>query len=79
MSVRRDQYLSIYKEYKEEQTHKGKQRSTLEKKIKLGLDSLRKKVDNVSVVVVKTDKIGKFAATSLEDYRKGGGRAHWKG
>ena len=63
--------LETYSEYKKSNCNsKGDQRSNLSHKQRLGLQSLKKKVKEKSIIVCKTDKSGKLAVVSPEIYKE---------
>ena len=52
----------------------GVQESNLTASEKKGLASLKKKVKTGSIVIVQTDKSGRFAVMSLKDYERPGAK-----
>ena len=57
---------------KEFTDEKGVQETNLTKGEARGLKSLQKRVEEGELVVVKTDKSGRFSLMSLEEYRRAG-------
>ena len=71
-AVRKEKYLEVFKEYIKEKTDEGKQKSNLTKNEKSGLDKLLKRIKAGEIVTMATDKSGKLAVTSRENYIKMG-------
>ena len=66
---RRDIHNNIYQQYRKEFCgQKGDQESGLSKEEEKGLESLRKRIEKEEIVVMKTDKSGKFSITSRDKY-----------
>ena len=73
IDIRREIHKKIYDKYREENCSKsGEQRSNLTREEQEGLKSLEKKVKERSLIVIKTDKSGRFAVTSEEAYLRMG-------
>ena len=73
IEIRREIHKKIYDKYREENCDKsGEQRSNLTREEQEGLKSLEKKVKDRSLIVIKTDKSGRFAVTSEEAYLRMG-------
>ena len=73
IEVRNDQYRQIYAGYKKTGCNKeDKQEVNLPDNLKKALISLNKKIKEKQIVVVPTDKSGKFAICSLDAYKEMG-------
>ena len=73
LEVRRMEWSRIFDDYMANFTdEKGIQESNLTPAEKRGLDSLKKKVKEGSIVIVQTDKSGRFAVMSKEEYERAG-------
>ena len=69
IEVRKRTQKEIYEKYRTKNTnHKGEQKSNLTKKEKEGLDSLQKRIKEDEIIIMKTDKSGKFVVTTPEAY-----------
>ena len=69
----RTEAMGIFRRYVKENCRKGGlQRSNLTKEQENGLRSLRKRVKDGEIVVLPTDKSGKFAVMSRSTYEKAG-------
>ena len=66
-------YVRLEEECKKELCNgKEKQPSNITKSQQIGLKSLRKRVKDKSLIIMRTDKSNKFAVTTLENYLKMG-------
>ena len=73
ISLRRDKYISVYKEYKKENCNsRDEQRLNLTFSQKKGLLKLRKRIKDSEIVIMLTDKSGKFVITTPEIHDKMG-------
>ena len=73
IEVRKRTQKETYENYREKNTNKkGDQKSNLTKGEKNGLKSLKKRMTNEEIIVMKTDKSGKFVVTTPENYIKMG-------
>ena len=73
IAVREEAVRRIRSKYKEEFTSKdGQQKSNLSTKQRRGLKSLVIRVKNGEIVVLLTDKSGRLAVMTLEDYHEAG-------
>ena len=73
LEVRRMEWSSIFDDYMARFTdEEGIQESNLTQAEKRGLDSLKKKVKDGSIIIVQTDKSGRFAVMSKEEYERAG-------
>ena len=73
IKIRRNAHGKIYNEYRQEFCSKsGEQRTNLTDQEERGLKKLQKKIKEDNLVILKTDKSGKFATTNLENYLRMG-------
>ena len=73
IEIRRDVHSKIYREYRQEYCNKkGEQHTNLTEQEQRGLKKLQKRIKENNLVILKTDKSGKFATTNLENYLKMG-------
>ena len=73
IELRRMTWKKIFWDFLGEMTdEEGVQESNLTKEEATGLDKIKKKVKEGSIVIVRTDKSGKFAIMSLEKYTRAG-------
>jgi hypothetical protein len=73
VECRRVECTRVFDEFMGEFTDKkGVQESSLTPQEARGLKKLQKKVQEGSLVVVKTDKSGRFAIMSMEEYERAG-------
>ena len=73
IEVRKRTQKETYESYRKKNTNKkGDQKSNLTKGEKNGLKSLQKRIKNEEIMVMKTDKSGKFVVTTPENYIKMG-------
>ena len=76
IECRRVEWLKVFDDFRNEFTdEKGVQESNLTKGETRGLKKLQKRVKEGSLVVVKTDKSGRFSIMSMEEYESAG-RVH---
>ena len=69
IEVRKRTHKEIFNKYRIKHTNKkGEQKSNLTKNEQAGLKSLLKRIKNEEIMVVKTDKSGKFIVTTPEKY-----------
>ena len=69
IEIRRDMHDKIYNKYRHEFCNKnGEQKSNLSEQEQRVLKKLQKRIQEDNLVIMKTDKSGKFAATNLENY-----------
>jgi hypothetical protein len=79
LEMMRVECLSVYKQFMEEKCGKnGRQKSNLTKSQLKGLLSLKSRIKNAEIVVVPTDKTGKFSVMSRASYEQSG-LAHTRG
>ena len=75
LEVRRVEWLAIYDAYvKEFCDEKGVQEDTLTPAEARGLKSLKKRVADGSLIICQTDKSGRFAVRSKEEYSEAGAK-----
>ena len=73
ISVRETTYESVFKKYfRENCSEKGKQSPNLSKSEMSGLKKLKKRIDDGSIVIMESDKSGKFCVASIEAYAEMG-------
>ena len=73
LELLRIECMAVYKKYIEENCQKdGKQKSNLTKNQIKGLLSLKKRIDNAEIVILPTDKTGRFAIMTRETYLQAG-------
>ena len=73
IEFRRMSWKKIYRDFRGEFTdEKGVQESNLTDEESRGLEKLKKRVKAGELVVVRTDKSGKFSIMSIEEYRRAG-------
>ena len=77
IEIRREIHNRIYKEHRKNFTIDGDQIDNLDEKEIRGLRSILKRIRAGELIVIKTDKSGKFCIVSVEDYLKLG-EAHTK-
>ena len=71
IEFRRMSWKKIYRDFRGEFTdEKGVQESNLTSQEDKGLKKLRKRVQDGVLVVVRTDKSGRFAIMSMEEYER---------
>ena len=73
IEVRKRIQKEIYEKYRKQNTNqKGEQKTNLTKTERKGLKSLQERINKEEIVVMKTDKSGKFVITTPEEYLKMG-------
>ena len=72
VEIRREVIGNIFEGFRDANCKKDMQKSNLEKDEAEGLESLLKKIQKRDIIVLKTDKSGKFMVVSQEEYRKMG-------
>ena len=72
IEIRRGVTRKIFEEYRDANCKKDQQKSNLTKDEEEGLKSLMKKIQKKDILVLKTDKSGKFFVVSQDEYRKMG-------
>ena len=73
VAVRSSEWSQTRTEFKAKNTnHKGDQPSNLTPQQQRGLKSILKRLKEGLIVIIETDKTGKFCIMSIEDYRKAG-------
>ena len=76
IECRRVEWLKVFRDFMKEFTdEQGVQESNLTKQEARGLKKLQKRVKEGSLVIVKTDKSGRFSVMSMEEYERAG-RVH---
>ena len=70
IEIRRGVIEKIFGEHRDANCKKDLQPNNLSKEEAEGLESLQKKIQKKEILILKTDKSGKFIAVSEEDYRK---------
>ena len=71
--MRREIHAWIYKNYSQERCKKdGEQKSNLTEEQQAGLTSLRKRIQEGEIIILKTDKSGKLCVSTREKYVKMG-------
>ena len=79
MEVRRVTWAKIYNDFEQEMCDEdGIQESNLTREEEMGLKSLKKRVKDGELVICQTDKSGRFAVLTLEQYEEAGHK-HTKG
>ena len=68
IEMRRGMYSKIIEKHMEEKTENGEQTSNLSDQQKRGLHSILKRVRAEEILIMKTDKSGKFCVASRADY-----------
>ena len=69
IDVRKRAQRSVYEKYRRLNTNqRGEQKNNMTEKEKKGLKSLQERIDKGEIVVLKTDKSGRFVVTSPEHY-----------
>ena len=69
IAIRRETFENVFKTFvKEKCTEKGEQKTNLTWSQKKGLRSLKKRVDEGEIIIMMTDKSGKFAVADVESY-----------
>ena len=69
IAIRRDKYEQTFKEFVEEKcSKKGEQKSNLSPQQRNGLKKLQKRVADGELIIVLTDKCGRFAVADVESY-----------
>ena len=69
LEVRKNTQKEIFEKYRIKNTDsKGEQKSNLTPAEKRGLDSLKKRIKNEEIIVMKTDKSSRFIVTTPDDY-----------
>ena len=69
ISIRQERFEKIAKDYIEEKcTEKGEQETNLTQSQKRGISKINKRVKNKELVIMLTDKSGKLAVTTMENY-----------
>ena len=66
--MRRVELGSVFDKYLKEFTDEGVQEDNLTKEESIGLKCLKKRVPEGSIVICQTDKSGRFAIMSMEEY-----------
>ena len=73
LSVRVSHYREEFRKHRMKFCNQhGKQKQNLTQNQQKGLASLRKRIKNQEIVILQTDKTGKFAVTDMETYEKMG-------
>ena len=73
IEIRRSMHTDVYDGYRQEYCNKnGEQKSNLTEQESRGLKKIIKRRKEEGLVILKTDKSGKFATTNLENYLKMG-------
>ena len=73
IEIRRDVHEKIYNTYRQEFCNKnGEQHTNLTEQEQRGLKKIQKMIKEENLVILKTDKSGKFATTNLENYLRMG-------
>ena len=72
IEVRREEYMRVFREYKEQERKKGERRTNLTEMESKGIKSLKKRIENDEIVVIKTDKSSKMAVMNKEEYKSMG-------
>ena len=73
LEMRRNAQNKIYNKYVGENCNaKGEQRSNLTKSEKAGIKKLGKRRKNLELVIMDTDKSGRFVVASMEEYKRMG-------
>ena len=74
IEMRRNIYKKLFDDFKEKNCRKnGDQKPNLTKTAQEGVDSLNKRINEGQIVVLNTDKSGKFAIVTVEKYLEMGG------
>ena len=73
IEVRKRTQKEVFEKYREKNTNdKGDQKSNLTKEERAGLKSLQERIEKEEIIIMKTDKSGKFVVTTPELYVKMG-------
>ena len=73
LELLRIECMAVFKKYIEDECQgDGKQKSNLNKTQLKGLLSLKKRIDNAEIVILPTDKTGRFAIMTRETYLQSG-------
>ena len=73
IEVRKRTHKAVYDKYRKEHTNnRGEQKTNLTEQESRGLKSLQERIKKEEIVVLKTDKSGKFVVTTPERYEKMG-------
>ena len=71
--MRRELHNKVYQEYRREFCNKrGEQEPNISKEEQKGLESIQRNIEKEELLVIKTDKSGKFSITDRENYLKMG-------
>ena len=71
LEVRKRSQIETFEHYRKNNTNKnGEQRSNLSHDEKTGLRSLQKRIKNEEIIIMKTDKSGRFVVTTPEKYKE---------
>ena len=70
IEIRREIHSRTYRDYRAEFTIDGEQKSNMEENEIRGLRSLLKRIRAGELLIIKTDKSGKFCIVSVQDYLK---------
>ena len=68
IEIRRKEYIKVYEKYRKEETNRGVQEPNMTEKEEKGLKSIKKRVEEGDIVVIKTDKSSKLAVMNTEEY-----------
>ena len=70
IEMRRNAQIKVYEEYRSKNTinDKGEQEPNLTAEEQDGIETLRKKTNEKSNIIMKTDKSSRFVATTVEKY-----------
>ena len=73
IEIRREIHGNIYNTFRHEHCSKnGEQKQNLTEQEQKGLESLVKRISEEDLIIMKTDKSGKFCITTREEYKKMG-------
>ena len=72
IELRREVHLSVYEEHRKRWTKDGEQQKNMSEIEVQGLRSLLLRIGKGEIIIMKTDKSGKFCIVSVEDYLKMG-------
>ena len=70
IELRREVHSSVYEEHRKRRTKDGEQQKNMSEIEVRGLRSLLLRIGKGEIIIMKTDKSGKFCIVSVEDYLK---------
>jgi hypothetical protein len=71
METRRKYHMSVFNSYRPQNCNKwGEQKTNLTEEEAEGLKSLRKRIKNEEIVILRTEKTGKFCVMNRDKYKE---------